>query len=724
MRATEFVNRTKSMRKFIVGMITVITAVVMLPTMAVAANLKNMEFSSLPGDKIEVKLIFDGTPPKADGYTIEQPARIAIDLPGTKNLLSKKSYSLGYGNARNINVIEAQGRTRLIISLSKLVEHTMRTEGDVIYVLVGSDNTKATQSSSNSMPASANTAAVATSNTGVAPPSSLAGTMQKTNSNAMITPASGVQGIDFKRGDDGAGLVVVTLGDPRTAIDISEQGDKIKIVLNKANLPTALTRRMDVIDFATPVKFVDAVQENGNSVVTIEAMGSYEQMAYQTDNTLTVSVKEVAQDELDKKKKDNFQFTGDKLSLNFQDIEVRSVLQLLADFTGLNLIASDTVKGRITLRLQNVPWDQALYLVLKTKGLDKRQTGNVLLVAPAAEITAREKLELEASKQVAELAPMKSDTIRLRYAKVSDIMKLINCKASAGSGSGSAKSSCVADVRTNTLLITDTAENIEEIRRIIGIVDIPVRQVLIEARIVNANVSYVKELGVQWTIASRLGENGFMTGRGDDLVLPSGDTRTDLLNGTARAVTLPAQGATSGVNLGYLGANTLIGLQLSAMESDDKGEVISQPRVITADGHKANITSGQQIAYTTTTGDTSNTSFKNADLTLDVTPQITPDDRIIMDIKITNDQVGSNVGGEPSIDTQSVTTQALVKNGETVVVGGIFKTENSVSKSKVPLLGDMPGIGYLFRHELNNTTKKELLIFITPKILKDDLAID
>jgi type IV pilus assembly protein PilQ len=366
---------------------------------------------------------------------------------------------------------------------------------------------------------------------------------------------------------------------------------------------------------------------------------------------------------------------------------------------------------------------------LKTKGLDQRKVGNVLLVAPAAEITAREKLEIEAKKQTSELAPLRSDTVRLRYAKAADVEKILGgCKKATtnaaattiGAGASfSSRGSCVTDARTNTMLITDTADNIDEIRRVISIVDIPVRQVLIEARIVTANVNYVKDLGVEWTLASAIGNNGFVGGNSSTLQLPGAVIGSNL----SKIVRLPAA-ATSGMSLAYLGSSTLVGLQLSAMESADQGEIVSQPRVITADGHKANIESGQEIAYTTTTGDTSNTEFKNADLSLTVTPQITPDDRIIMDIQITNDQVGSNVGDEPSIDTQSVETQALVKNGETIVLGGIFKTSSTKLVSKVPLLGDMPVIGSLFRHETDNTKKSELLIFITPKILKDDLAIE
>lgn len=700
------------MRKLIIGMIAIVLAVMTLPAGASGANLKDIKFSSLPGDKIEVKLIFDGAPPKADGYTIEQPARIAIDLPSVKNLLAEKSYSLGYGNARNVSVIEAQGRTRVIISLSKLVQHTIRIEGNEMYVLVGSDTkTVKNSSASVSVEATANTAASADA------VKSSGDKAQDNSSSVAGSSVKSVQGVDFKRGEDGSGVIVVTLGDPRTAIDINEQGDEIKIVLSKASLPAALQRRMDVVDFATPVKFVDATQESGNTVITIQSAGSYEQMTYQTDNVLTVSIKELTERELEKKKSENFQYTGDKLSLNFQDIEVRSVLQLLADFTGLNLIASDTVGGRITLRLQNVPWDQALDLVLKAKGLGQRKTGNVLLIAPAAEIDRREKLEIEANKQTAELAPVRSDIIRLNYAKASDITKLIECKArTAGS-----KSSCMVDARTNVLLITDTAEKIEEMRRIVGIVDVPVRQVLIEARIVNADVSYIKEIGVEWTLASTIGSNAFVGGNSSDLRLPGAGP---IESAITKMVRLPAAGATSGINMAYLGSSALIGLQLAAMESDDKGEVVSQPRVITGDGKKANITAGQQIAYTTTTGDTSNTSFKDANLTLDVTPQITPDDSVIMDISITNDSVGGNVGGEPSINTQSVKTQALVKNGETVVLGGIFRTQNAKAVSKVPLLGDMPGIGYLFRNELTTTVKQELLIFITPKIIKEELAID
>lgn len=698
------------MRKLIAMLIAVILPIGFLPTMVFAANLKNLEFSALPGDKIEIRLNFDGTPPKADGYTIEQPARIAIDLPGAKNELPKKTYSLGYGNAQSLAVVEAQGRTRLIISLSKLVAHTMRTEGNTVYVLVGDAYPKVSAGSTVGNTSSAGNAMV-----------SQPKNLNSKGSNTVSTPAKsgGIQALDFKRGDDGAGNVIITLEDPHTAVDVSQSGDNIKVVLTKAGLPASLKRKMDVLDFATPVKFIDASEENGNTVVLIDAVGAYEQMIYQADNVLTVSVKPTTQDALEKKKRENFQYNGDKLSLNFQDIEVRSVLQLIADFTGLNLVASDTVRGNITLRLQNVPWDQALDLVLKAKGLDKRKVGNVLMVAPAAEITAREKLELETSKQVAELAPLRNDTLRLRYAKASEVEKILGgCRAPAASGAAaktigagaslSSRGSCVSDARTNTIMITDTAENIEEIRRVVGIIDIPVRQVLIEARIVTASASYAKSLGVDWNFSTQVGSNsnGFVNGG----------------IGINRAVALGVAG-TSGLQMGYLEGDTLIGLQLSALQSDGKGEIVSQPRVVTADGKQAVISSGQEIAYSTDSDNGTNTEFKNADLSLTVTPQITPDDRVIMDIAITNDQVGQVVNGEPSIDTQSVTTQALVKNGETVVLGGIFKIDNNTSVAKVPLLGDIPGIGNFFRNEVVTNEKRELLIFITPKIIKDDLAV-
>lgn len=707
------------MRKLIATLIVVVFSVGILPAAAFAVNLKSLDFSALPGDKIEVRLGFDGTPPKADGYTIEKPARIAIDLPGAKNTLAKKSYSLGYGNAQSLTVLEAQGRTRLIINLSKLVEHSIRTQGDVVYVLVGGTSTPNSVVNTNT-PAKSTSAS--NTDTGLSPKSSVA---QKTGA-----PIKGVQGIDFKRGDDGAGNVIITLGDPHTAVDVTQSGNDIKVVLDRAGLPAMLKRRLDVVDFATPVKFVDAADENGSSIVTINATGTYDQMIYQTDDTLIISVKPTTEEALDKQKKANFQYNGDKLSLNFQDIEVRSVLQLIADFTGMNLVASDTVQGRITLRLQNVPWDQALDLVLKAKGLDKRKVGNVLMVAPAAEITQREKLELETSKQVAELAPLRNDTIRLRYAKTSDVEKVLGgCRAPASGTGGTAKTigagsalssrgSCVSDTRTNTILVTDTAENLDEIRRVVALIDVPVRQVLIESRIVTASEGYSKSLGVDWYMLSDVGSNGFVGG-GAGLDFDNANP----LNNAAKAVSLGVP-ATSAMSMAYIGADTLIGLQLTALESDNKGEIVSQPRVVTADGKEATISVGQEIAYSTESDNGTNTEFKNADLSLTVTPQITPDDRIIMDINITNDQVGEVVNGEPSIDTQSVQTQARVKNGETVVLGGIFKTGTANSTSKVPLLGDVPGIGHLFRNEIKTIQKRELLIFITPKILKDDMAVE
>lgn len=667
-------------------------------SLASAVTLQDVTFSSLPGERLEVTMAFDGAPPEPTGYTIERPARIAVDLKDTTSGLSQRSIPLGTGNAQSVTVVETKDRTRLIFNLVELVPHETVREDNSLVMTIGGESGMAMASA----------------------PSRSSGTSASSGnaSNALA-------GVDFRRGGEGEGRVIIDLGSSNAAVNLTEQSGRIRLSMPELTVPENLRRRLDVTDFATPVTRVDTFIEDGNAIVEIRPQGDYDYIAYQSGREFTVSVEALTQEEAETRREEKFPYTGEKLSLNFQDIEVRSVLQLIADFTGLNLVASDTVGGSITLRLQNVPWDQALDLILKTKGLDKRQIGNVLLVAPADEIAARERLELETSKQIAELAPVRLDIIQVNYAKAADIVALIQADAELISSRGFVSS----DARTNTVSVRETAEKLEEIRRLVTTWDVPVRQVSIEARIVRAETNVAEDLGVRW------GGGGFDR-NGDNVVTVGGSIgalgeATDIANGAgdsfsfpdALAVDLGVSGdGASSFAIGLGSEDFLIDLELSALESDGRAEVVSQPRVVTADRQTASIKSGEEIPYqeAASSGATS-VSFKEAVLSLEVTPQITPDDKIIMDLVVSQDSRGEVTAGIPSINTNEVTTQVLVANGETVVLGGIFQSEVATQTTKTPFLGDIPYLGRLFKRTESVDERSELLIFITPKILRSDL---
>lgn len=516
------------------------------------------------------------------------------------------------------------------------------------------------------------------------------------------------------------------LASATTQVDLSELGGKIRLTMPDLTVPERLRRRLDVTDFATPVQRIDTFIEGGSAVIEIRPEGDYDYIAYQSGNEFTVSVERLSEEEAETRREEKFPYSGDKLSLNFQDIEVRSVLQLIADFTGLNLVASDTVGGSITLRLQNVPWDQALDLILKTKGLDKRQIGNVLLVAPADEIAARERLELETTKQIAELAPVRLDIIQVNYAKAAEVVALVQADQELISSRGFISS----DDRTNTISVRETIEKLDEIRRLVSTWDVPVRQVSIEARIVRAQTNVAESLGVRWGGASfgNNGNNSTVVGGSLDTVgsvMSAGAANsTSVTFPGALAVDLGVSGdGASSFAVGFSGGDFLVDLELSALESDGKAEIVSQPRVVTADRQTASIKSGQEIPYqeASSSGATS-TSFKEAVLSLEVTPQITPDDKIIMDLEVTQDSRGEDTPSGPAINTNSVTTQVLVANGETIVLGGIFESTNTETTTKTPFLGDIPYLGRLFKRTQTTELRSELLIFITPKIIKNDLV--
>ncbi|WP_439531975.1 type IV pilus secretin PilQ [Marinobacter adhaerens] len=671
----------------------------LLSGLANAVTLEDVSFSSLPGERLEVTLQFDGAPPEPSGYTIERPARIAVDLRDTTSGLDSRSVPLGSGNAQSMTVVETKDRTRLIFNLVELVPYDTVRSGNSLVMTIGGRSEGVVASPSTSVSQSSGTTSAA--------------------------PSDALAGVDFRRGKDGEGRVLVDLGSSSTPVDLTERAGRIRLTMDGISVPADLRRRLDVTDFATPVTRIDTFVEDGNAVVEISPEGNYDYIAYQSGSQFTVSVEELSQEEAESRREEKFPYTGDKLSLNFQDIEVRSVLQLIADFTGLNLVASDTVGGSITLRLQNVPWDQALDLILKTKGLDKRQIGNVLLVAPADEIAAREKLELETSKQIAELAPVRLDIVQVNYAKAADIVALIKEDEELISDRGFVSS----DVRTNTISVRETAEKLEEIRRLVSTWDVPVRQVSIEARIVRAQTNVAENLGVRWGGAAYdvSGDNVFTVGGSQGSLqeardAAAGNSNTISFPG-ALAVDLGVSGeGTSSFAIGWGSDNFLVDLELSALESDGQAEVVSQPRVVTADRQTASIKSGEEIPYQeATSSGATNIEFKEAVLSLEVTPQITPDDKIIMDLVVNQDSRGEVTAGIPSINTNSVTTQVLVGNGETVVLGGIFQSEVATQTTKTPFLGDIPYLGRIFKRTEHLDERSELLIFITPKIIKNDL---
>ena len=662
-----------------------------------ASTLKKIDVSQLPGDKFEVRLAFDEAPPEPKGYTIEKPARIVLDFPDVDSSLKERRIPLTVPNGQSAMVLTSEGRTRLIVNLDQLASYTSRQEGSDYILEVGS-------------------ASVAES--------TQLGSGVNISNQTPVAASSGqsqINSVDFRRGANGEGRIILGLSNTKVSANLVGTGAGVRLTFKGMWLPPELRRRLDVLDFATPVSAVNSTQEGENVVFNVAASGEFDYLAYQTDREYVVSIKPLTEREKAEKKQE-FAYAGDKLSLDFQDIEVRAVLQIIADFTNLNLVASDTVGGRITLRLQSVPWDQALDLVLKTKGLDKRLVGNVMMVAPAAEIAERERREIETKKQLEELAPLRTEYIRVRYANAREMFALFSSRGGRGSGSGSSgaraggsgslttdsvlseRGSGTVDERTNSIIITDTAERIEAFKRLVEQIDIPIRQVMIEARIVVANNNFQRELGIRWGI---------------DGTETSGSSTVDY----AGDVVLPTTGAPAGtLDLGVITNNEFLDMELTALENSGYAEIVSQPKVITSDKQTASIRSGKEIAYQegTTAGNTS-TSFKEAVLLLEVTPQITPDNNIIMDLSVTKDALSNIVNGIPSIDVTRLETKVLVKNGQTVVLGGVFSIDTAKSESKVPVLGDVPFLGRLFKRTLTRTDKSELLIFITPRLMAESL---
>ncbi|MEZ5564109.1 MAG: type IV pilus secretin PilQ [Gammaproteobacteria bacterium] len=692
----------------------------------VSKQLTDIQVQPLAGDRLELRLITSGPATAPLSFTIDNPARISLDLPGTSLALPNRRKDVKVGPLDTILAAEANGRTRVVLNLDSMVPYETRVDGNAIVVTLGAPD--------------ASNAAVATF------PAPGAESAPTTTASSGATPATAAAGrsitnLDFRRGDAGGGRVIVTLSDPGTPVDVRKEGDRILLNFAGTSLPDKLLKRLDVTDFATPVKMIEAGRTPTGSRISIAAKMPFDELAYQSDNQFSVEVAPVVKAATEATptlfSKDR-EYKGERLTLSFQDIETRAVLQLLADVSGRNIIVSDSVQGNVTLRLQNVPWDQALDIVLATKGLDMRENGGVIIVAPADEIAAREKADLEARKEIRELEPLVSEYIQVNYAKAGDLAELM--RGGKGSSMLSERGTVGIDERTNTLLVQDVPERITEIRRLVGTLDIPVRQVLIESRIVIVRDDFSRDLGIRWGVTG-------VKDRSDGLVAITGSgTGTDTIvnsaigniNSTGQPfpvqvpaladrynVNLPVANPAGKLALALLDDDYLVDLELSALQAEGRGEVVSSPRVITANQKEASIRQGVEIPYqeSASSGATT-TQFKEAVLSLTVTPQITPDDRIILDLQVTKDSVGAVVtnergGSVPSIDTRAIQTQVLVNNGQTVVLGGIYETEESEDNTKVPFLGDIPGVGALFRSTRKVSNKSELLIFVTPKILRE-----
>jgi type IV pilus assembly protein PilQ len=668
------------------------------------------------------------------GFATASPPRIALDFFGTTSALPSNQRAVDDPALRSLQFVEAGSRTRVVFSLNKPQSFDTKVEGNAVVV---------TLSDSASAVAQAAPAPV-----------------QRFAEAGPGNQQHALRDVDFRRGPDGAGRIIVDLSDSNTGIDIRQQGRQLIVDFQNTTVPRNLERRLDVADFNTPVVTVDTFQQNGNARMVIQPQGIWEHSAYQAENRFIIEVKPVVEDPNRLVQGTRAGYKGEKLSLNFQNIEVRSVLQVIADFTGLNIVTSDTVTGSLTLRLKDVPWDQALDIILQTKGLDMRKNGNIVLIAPREELALKEKQQLESQAQINELEPLRTESFQLNYAKASDILNIIHARPGAAPAAGgpqflSKRGTAFVDPRTNILFVTDIASRLDEVRSIVQRLDTAVRQVQIEARIVIADDTFSRSLGV------RLGQQTGATLFGNRYAFGSAGSLQPIANtGGGAAVTSPTpfqiasgQVAPQGSDLGNLnvnlpaivasgtpaslaltlinlGSGNLLNLELQALEADNRGKVVSSPRIVTSDNQKASITQGTQIPYSTGGGGSSQattTQFKDAVLKLEVTPQITPDNRVIMNVEIHKDSVGQNVpqaggGFAPAIDTKSVTTQISVNNGDTAVIGGIYEETITNTTSKVPFLGDIPIAGYLFKSTLRSAEKTELLIFLTPRIVKETLT--
>lgn len=650
------------------------------------------------------------SPPAA--FMVNNPPRIALDFADTENGLGKTVQEANEQSVRSLSIVQAGNRTRLVINLNKPQNFDTQVEGNSLLI---------------------------TLNDQAAASPAVTSTVSHFAESKATAATHGVRDVDFRRGRNGEGRIVVDLSDNSTGIDIRQQGKTIVVDFLKTSLPQNLERRLDVGDFATPVRTVDTFAQGENTRMVIEPTGLWEHSAYQAENRFVIEIKPIAEDPNKLTQGTRPGYNGEKLSLNFQNIEVRSVLQVIADFTGFNIVTSDTVGGNLTLRLKDVPWDQALDIILQTKGLDLRKNGNVILIAPREELAVKEQAALKAREEISNVEPLQTEAFQLNYQRAREVASLLRGQ-SQGQTVGAALSilskrgTASFDVRTNTLFVQDTASRLEEVRRIIARIDVPVRQVQIEARVVIADDKFSRQLGARfgsqagWRLTNNynVGTSGslsssdqFANGVTPGSIIPPG---SGPLN-----VNLPVQGAAGTLALTFLnlGSGNLINLELSALEANNRGKVLSNPRVVTSDNEKAQIVQGTQIPYITPGSSQANipaVAFKDAVLSLDVTPRITPDGKVVMQIEVKKDSVGAIFSGIPSIDTKRVTTQIAVNNGETAVLGGIFEEVQRDDVTKVPLLGDIPVIGNVFKTTTRTNDKTELLIFITPRIISENVT--
>lgn len=680
---------------------------------AASNSLVDISHVTLPGNKQQLALTLSGPAESPKAFTIDNPARIALDLPDTSNDMDARRVAISAGLLQNVTTVEAGGRTRVVINLTEMAPYSTSVRGNQLLVTLDGNGNGSTAPQQ-----------LAQADTSTAP------VVDTTTTGPIVKRGHTINALDFRRGPMGEGRVIFDLSSTNVVTDIRQEGGRLIVEFPETELSAKLQKRLDVMDFGTPVQFIDAISnKRGTRVVIQPATQEFEQLAYQSDRMFTVELKPMSKEQIEENRKAKFGYIGEKLSLNFQDIEVRSVLQLLADFTDLNIVVSDSVTGKLTLRLKNVPWDQALDIILQSKALGKRQAGNVIMIAPAEEIANRERIELEGMKQKTELAPLRTEFFQANYAKAAELAALLQSETG---GMMTERGTVTVDERTNTLLINDTVDQLESIRALVHRLDVPIRQVLIESRIVIASDDFNKDIGVRWGLnRDTIGSDG------EGFVLSGNSTGvTNLINGDDLGnerfnVNLPGTNAAGslGVALAKLPFGTLLELELSAMQAEGTGEVISSPRVITANQHEAFIEQGVEIPYleASSSGATS-VSFRKAVLGLTVTPQITPDDRIVMDLQVNKDTVGEIFGSAeiqiPSIDTREVSTQVLVNNGETVVLGGIYEQTLLNRVDMVPFFGNLPLIGRLFQHTTNQDDKSELLVFVTPKILKENVAVN
>lgn len=635
------------------------------------------------------------------GFVVQSPARIALDFPGVSNASGKSLVDFNQGNLRSANIVEASGRSRLVLNLKTATTYRVQRQGKSLLILLD--------------PAGASAAAAN------AAPSPVANVFESKTASSDVAP---IQGVDFRRGSDGSGRVVVSLSNSQTGVDLRQEGKGLTVDFLRTALPENLRRKLDVADFGTPVQTITTHQQGDRVRMRIEPVGDWEHSAYQSDNQFVL---EVRQKKVDASKLTQGPgYSGEKLSLNFQNIEVRSLLQVIADFTNFNIVTSDTVTGALTLRLKDVPWDQALQIIMDAKGLGMRKSGSVLWIAPKDEIDARTKRDYEAAMEIQKLEPLRTQGFQLNYAKAADILQQITTSSGGGAGGAgtstrflSSRGSAISEPRTNQLFVTDTPTKLEEMKALLATLDVPVRQVMIEARIVEARDTFGRSLGVKFGGGAIGSNRAFGTNQAS---VPGTGGSTTTTNGNF--VNLPA--SISGINtVGQVAFSVFnssmtrfLSLELSALEAEGDGKIISNPRLVTADQNKALIEQGTEYPYSVTAPNGATTiSFKKAVLKLEVTPQITPEGDIILDLDVNKDSRGETTTQGVAIDTKHIKTQVLVENGGTVVIGGIFEMEETNQVNKVPLFGDLPVLGHLFRNNTKASSKREMLVFITPKML-------